>query len=258
MLLSSVEILSVEQRTLTFAKENILMEKTMDFDYLRINYLQIQEEIALAAEKSGRKIDNIVLIAVTKTQPTALLQAVINTGIEHIGENKVQEITEKVPHLQGQKTVHMIGHLQRNKSKKAVQYSDWIHSMDSRRIIEAVNRHASDLGKTIHALVEVNTSGDISKNGCSAEEARELSEMIARASNLEYNGLMTIGPLHGNERETRDAFISLREIGETCKDLSPEFHLSMGMSSDFTWAIEEGATMIRIGTRLVGQRNYKQ
>jgi pyridoxal phosphate enzyme (YggS family) len=227
----------------------------MQVDQFIKNRDELMQRVAAAAQKSGRSPDAITVITVTKTHPAELLQMVLDKGMKHIGENRVQEITAKVPLLKGEKVVHCIGHLQRNKARKAVALCDWIHSLDSDRIIDAVARHAADYTKKMPVLVEVNTSGESSKNGCPPQQTIKLCEQIAAAPYLQLRGLMTIGPLGGTQKQVRGAFSQLRMLGEKITPLvSADLQLSMGMSSDFEWAIEEGATMIRVGSVLLGER----
>jgi PLP dependent protein len=223
-------------------------------DEIRSRLDDIRSEIEKAAIKSGRKLDDITLVAVTKTHPAETVQALVDLGIHDIGENRVQEIAAKAPVITGDITWHMVGHLQRNKVKKALEHVAWIQSIDSDRLADEVEESAGKISKKVKALVEVNTSGEISKSGCEPSLAIALCEKVAACKNLEFCGLMTIGPLIGGEAETRKSFQMLRGIGEKVKNLAPKIELSMGMSNDFSWAVEEGATIVRIGTRLLGDR----
>jgi len=151
----------------------------------------------------------------------------------------------------------MIGHLQTNKAAKAVALSHWIQSIDSIRLLEKIQACVQTAHRKIRALVEVNTSGEQSKSGCIPDECYMLAQRMAADGILEFGGLMTIGPLGADESATRNAFAQLRRLGEQCKGLAPLIDLSMGMSSDFEWAIEEGATIVRIGSLLAGSRDYQ-
>jgi PLP dependent protein len=226
----------------------------MQKDALQSRLDSIRSEMDRAAIQSGRKLDDIKLIAVTKTHPAETIQALVDLGIRDIGENRVQEIGAKAPLITGDVTWHMVGHLQRNKVKKALEYVTWIQSIDSDRLADEIETCAGQLGKKVKALVEVNTSGEVSKSGCDPNQSVALCEKVALCKNIEFYGLMTIGPLSGGESGARKSFQMLRGIQEKIQHLCPKCELSMGMSSDFTWAIEEGATMVRIGTRLLGQR----
>ena len=224
----------------------------MDFANLQRNYNVLKERIEKACLRSNRKPEDVRLIVVTKTHPAEIVQAVIDLGIKEIGENRVQEIEQKRPFLQGDFSMHMIGHLQTNKAAKVLPLVDWIQSIDSIRLVDKIDHAAS--GKKIKALVEVNTSGEPSKSGCAPEECLALCERLNASTVLEFRGLMTIGPLNGTERDVRKSFEKLRVLGEKCRHFSSHLELSMGMSSDFEWAIEEGSTMVRIGSLLLGNR----
>ena len=214
---------------------------------------QIRERIAGACQRCGRGVQSVRLIAVTKTHPQKTLQELINLGVKDLGENRVFEIEEKVPGLKGDFSMHMIGHLQTNKVSRVLPYVKWIQSIDRDRLVSRIeNLYSGD--QKIKALVEVNTSGEASKTGCSPEFCRELCERVVSSKALQFCGLMTIGPLQGGEKLTREAFTLLRNLGEGVKDLSDGVELSMGMSNDFEWAIEEGSTMVRIGSLLLGGR----
>ncbi len=221
------------------------------------NFRRVHEQIAQACSKAGRKTEDVRLITVTKTYPSEVLQSVINTGHRDIGENRVQEIVQKVPILSGEKAIHMIGHLQTNKAAKVVPLVEWIHSIDSERLFYKVEQQCEKINKKLNVLVQVNTSGEDTKSGCRPEYTLKLCEIVAKSNILDFRGLMTIGLLGGNEKETRRCFMQLREIGEKCSSLTDNnLELSMGMSNDFQIAIEEGATMIRIGSLILGARKY--
>jgi hypothetical protein len=219
---------------------------------------RLKKRIAGACRRSKRLEDSVRIIVVTKTHSVETAQSVIDAGIKDIAENKVQELAAKAPLLKGAKELHMVGHLQSNKISKVVPLVDWIQSVDSEKLIDKINKQCEDRNKSMNVLIQVNTSGEESKSGCKTEEAYKLCEKASASPNIKYRGLMTIGPLEGGEKETRESFEILRRLGEKTACLCesrPE--LSMGMSDDFEWAIEEGATMIRIGSLLLGKRNYK-
>jgi pyridoxal phosphate enzyme (YggS family) len=194
------------------------------------------------------------LIAVTKNHPAETVQRLLDIGVRDIGENRVQEMEEKVPRLAGDFTAHMIGHLQTNKAQKVWPLAGWVQSVDRERLVRRLEGCHSGAEPKKRVLVEVNTSGEGSKSGCSPIECGRLCELVAGSGALELRGLMTIGPLGGGEAAVRGAFALLRELSQKhCAGIvAPE--LSMGMSGDFEWAIEEGATMVRVGTALVGDR----
>ena len=228
----------------------------MDFAYLRQNIDTAKQRIEKACQKSGRKGDDVRLVVVTKTHPAQTLQALIDLGIRDIGENRVREIELKVPLLKGDFSLHMVGHLQTNKTAKVLPLVQWVQSIDSVRLAEKINTilgQAPPRDKKLKALVEVNTSGEASKSGCPPHECHGLCEKVAAYSTMELHGLMTVGPLTGGEIATRKAFETLRKLGEQCRRLT-RGELSMGMSSDFDWAIEEGSTMVRIGSLILGNR----
>jgi len=215
----------------------------------------VRERIEGACRRSGRAVGSVRLIAVTKNHPAETAQSLIDLGVRDIGENRVQEIEEKVPKLVGDFTVHLIGSLQTNKAQKVWPLAGWIQSVDREKLVRRLEGLYTG-GTPKKVLVEVNTSGEESKSGCTPEECGRLCEIVAQSKALELRGLMTIGPLGGDESAVRGAFALLRELSQKyCVGLDkPE--LSMGMSGDFEWAIEEGATMVRIGTVLVGSRGY--
>ena len=213
----------------------------------------IREQMQLACDRAGRAYDSVELIAVTKTKPVALLQELIDAGITALGENRVDEIVEKVPLLNGSFTMHMIGHLQTNKVARVLPFIHMVQSVDRERLISYIERLLPE-SHILPVLLEVNTSGEAAKNGCDPSDARKLLEVLAKSEKCYPKGFMTIGPLHGDEAATRRSFSHLREIAEENSDLIAEPVLSMGMSGDFEWAIEEGATMVRVGSLLCGGR----
>ena len=214
----------------------------------------ISEKIEFACKKGNRERSSVRLIAVTKTHSVETIQALIDLGVKDIGENRVGEIIQKAPLLHGDYTLHMIGHLQTNKVTPILPYIKWIQSIDRERLISRIEYLYSGTEK-IKALIEVNTSGEQSKSGCKPEESRELCERVLQSKSLELQGFMTIGPLGNDELSTRRAFSLLREISEKNSDLLKTPELSMGMSGDFEWAIDEGSTMVRIGTLLLGEED---
>lgn len=221
---------------------------------LLANLETIENRIVRACEKAGRPRNSVRLIAVTKTHPLATVQTLIDIGIKDIGENRVAEIEVKAPCLQGDFTMHMIGHLQTNKVSHVLPHVACIQSIDRERLVSRIEFCHSGAQK-INALVEVNTSGEASKSGCAPDECKAFCERVRMSRALEFRGLMTIGPLQGTEIETRNSFALLRKLAEKCGVGGNTLELSMGMSSDFVWAIEEGATMVRIGSALLGERN---
>jgi pyridoxal phosphate enzyme (YggS family) len=195
------------------------------------------------------------LIAVTKNHSADTVQRLIDLGVRDIGENRVQEIENKAPGLKGDFTLHMIGHLQTNKAQKVWPHVGWIQSVDRERLVLRLESIYIG-GPKKRALVEVNTSGEESKSGCDPDSCEMLCELVAQSKALELRGLMTIGPLGGDERAVKGAFEQLRKLSEKYCSWIDTPELSMGMSGDFEWAIEQGSTMVRIGTALVGERDY--
>ncbi len=219
-------------------------------------YRAFGDRVSAACAKCGRNPSDVRIVVVTKTHPVETVQAVVDAGVRDIGENRVQEIEAKVPHLSGSFDMHLIGHLQTNKVSKVVPLVSWIQSVDSVRLADKVNATAISCQKRIKVLIQVKTSPEETKSGCLPEECLELASRAAACSNLDFRGLMTIGPLDAGEAATRASFASLRSLSEQCRPLCDKPELSMGMSSDFEWAIEEGATIIRVGTVLLGNREY--
>lgn len=228
------------------------------YSYLAGNFAEVESEIIAACQKHGRARDSVRLITVTKTYPSELLQAVIDLGHLELGENRPQEIMEKSPALNGSPLFHLIGQLQSNKVRKVIPLVEWIHSVDRESLLDKIESVAQELNKLVNILIQVNTSGEDSKSGCTPEEAVSLCEKAAQKQFARFCGLMTIGPVEGGEEANRKSFTLLREIGEQVKHLGKgeRFELSMGMSGDFVQAIAEGSTMIRVGSRIVGARSY--
>lgn len=224
---------------------------------LQERFESLNREIAQACEHVGRDPSEIKLIVITKNHPAEVVQSVLDCGYHDIGENRVQEIMDKAPQLTGMKTIHLVGHLQTNKINKVIPLVDWIHSIDSERLAQKLSQQCSIIGKSIHVLVQVNTSSEDSKSGCNHDEAVALCCAVSKLPHLQFHGLMTIGLLGGSQEQTRECFKLLHSIGEQCKQYCAyPFELSMGMTDDFRLAIEEGSTIIRIGSYLLGERNY--
>ncbi|MDR1944174.1 MAG: YggS family pyridoxal phosphate-dependent enzyme [Synergistaceae bacterium] len=232
---------------------------------MRENIRVIAETIAAAALRSGRRRDDVRIIAASKFQPLESLYMALDCGITILGENRVQEREQKAAAwTRGKAEWHMIGALQRNKARKAIELFDCIESVDSLELavtIERILNERADAGLNATpypVMIEVNTSGEESKNGVKSSEAIWLfEEILHRCSRLEVTGLMTIGPLVGGERKTRASFALLRSLAcEAGEKLGASLrHLSMGMSGDYEAAIEEGATLVRIGTGIFGARH---
>lgn len=226
------------------------------------NLKEVEANIKKACDKVGRKREEVTLIAVSKTKPVSMLSEVYNCGIRNFGENKVQEICEKREQLPDDIRWHMIGHLQRNKVKYIVSDVTLIHSVDTYRLAEEINIQAKKINRMVPILVEVNIAGEESKFGISAEEAIQLVEEISKLDNLQIRGLMTIAPYVENPEDNRAYFRKIRELSvdiakKNIDNVSMDI-LSMGMTGDYMVAIEEGATMVRVGTGIFGARNYNK
>jgi hypothetical protein len=229
-------------------------------------YKEIIEKIKLEIEectaKSGRHSDEVKLLAVTKTHPVEVIKASLDEGFEFIAENKVQEAEVKIPQLAGlYKEFHFIGHLQSNKINKLLSLNpDLIHSLDKLSTAEKLNKSLEKLNKKQAVLIEVNTSGEESKNGINPEDLSNFLEKIDLMDNIQVKGLMTIGALTNNEEEIRKCFRLLKSLFEEHKNKQYQNcemkYLSMGMSNDFKIAISEGSNIIRLGSIIYGYRNY--
>ena len=213
-----------------------------------------------ASKKAGRDPGRIKLVAVSKTVEPARIRDAIEAGVTILGENYIQEARRKIEEIGHGVQWHMVGHLQSNKSKYAVTLFDYIHSVDSISLAREIDRRAAQKGRSIRALVEVNLSGEASKFGIGPDEAMELIRQIASLKNVFIEGLMTMPPYFDDPEKARPYFIRLRELRDRIRAEGVEGvqvdELSMGMSGDFEAAIEEGATMIRVGTAIFGERRY--
>ena len=210
-----------------------------------------------ALERSGREPGSVRLLAVTKGYPAGTIREALALGLNELGESRVQEAEGKIRELGAGPRWHLVGHLQTNKAKKAVELFAEIHSVDSESVAEELARRAGAAGRTPACYVEVNTSGDSSKHGVAPGAARDLLRRVRALDSLRLEGLMTIGPLHGGPSGARASFRALAGIREEARQdgiLGDGAGLSMGMSDDFEIAIEEGATIVRIGSGLFGGR----
>lgn len=217
------------------------------------NLQAVRDRIARAAGRVGRDPGEITLVAVTKTVPVERIEEVIAAGATHIGENYVQEAREKHNRIHVPLTWHLIGHLQTNKAGQAAAIFDVVHTIDSLQLAQHLSRRAEQAGRTLEALVEVNISGEESKFGVRPEEARPLVEAMADLPALSAAGLMGMAPFSADPEQARPYFRRLRALWETLPD-DCRRHLSMGMSGDFEVAVEEGATLVRVGTAIFGAR----
>jgi len=220
----------------------------------------VRERIMRAAVRAGRDPAGITLVGASKQVPVERLREAVAAGLAHLGENRVQEAKSKMEawgSCPPRPTWHLIGHLQSNKARAAALLFDWVHSIDSPDLVKELDRRAAGAGRKIRALVEVNASGEAGKFGATPEKTLETLEAFARASALEPRGLMTMGPLADDPETARPAFRATARLLAEARRAFPRWtldQLSMGMSGDLEVAIEEGATLIRVGTALFGPR----
>ena len=220
----------------------------------------VNKKIEEACRRVGRQSSEVTLIAVSKTKPTALIEEAIAYGQNEFGENKVQELVNKFAELPQTIHWHMIGHLQRNKVKYIVDKVALIHSVDSLRLAEAISKEAVKQGACVPILIEVNVACEDSKFGATCEEVMELTTAIAKLPGINIRGLMTIAPFVTNPEENRLVFRKLKQLSVDIKakninNVNVDV-LSMGMTGDYEVAIEEGATMVRVGTGIFGGREH--
>jgi len=223
---------------------------------LAANLENLHRHIAAACERAGRAPESVTLQAVSKNQPPEAVRAVAELGVTLFGENRVQEARAKIPQCPGKLRWHMIGHLQSNKCRDAVQFFEMIQSVDSLALAREIDKWADKAAKTMPILLEANIAGESSKFGYPPERLlAELPEINA-LKKIEVHGLMTVAPWSPDPEKVRPVFRKLRELKERCEHIlgAPLPHLSMGMSGDFEVAIEEGATLVRVGTALFGPR----
>lgn len=222
---------------------------------------QVRERIAVACERAGRSPASVLLIAVTKTHPPELVRAALEAGVTDVGENRVSELVAKMDRVGGGRW-HMIGRVQRNKVRLLVGRSVLIHSLGRRQLASALSRRAERLGVVQRVLVQVNVGDDPRKGGCGVDEAADLIAYARDLPNLSVEGLMTMPPLPPGGEDlaeyARPSFRRLRQLRDRVRADWPEVaHLSMGMSGDLEAAVEEGATMVRVGTAIFGPRGSR-
>lgn len=224
------------------------------------NLREVQDNISEACRRSGRNPEEVTLIAVSKTKPVEVLQDAYDAGARFFGENKVQEITAKYPVLPSDIHWHMIGHLQRNKVKYIIDKVDMIHSVDSLRLAQTIEQEAAKHNKIMPILLEVNIAEEDTKFGLKVQEVQPLLEEISSFEHIQVEGLMTIAPFVDNAEDNREVFRALKKLsvdisGKNINNINMHV-LSMGMTGDYEVAVEEGATMVRVGTGIFGARNY--
>jgi pyridoxal phosphate enzyme (YggS family) len=220
------------------------------------NLARVRANIAAAAQKAGRRVDEIRLVAVSKTHPSESVREAHHSGQNLFGESRVQEARAKIPELPSSLEWHFIGHLQKNKIRHALPLFELFHSVDSLALARDINRIADEIGSRPRVLLEVNVSGEGSKFGFRPETLRTEIEHLLALPRLTIEGLMTIPPLAADAESSRKFFVQLRELRDA---LQTEFHLrlaelSMGMTTDYPVAVEEGATLVRVGTAIFGER----
>ena len=224
------------------------------------NLKEVEKNIMEACKKSGRDRNEVTLIAVSKTKPISMIEEAYETGIREFGENKPQELRDKYQELPKDIHWHMIGHLQRNKVKYVVGNASLIHSVESIRLAEAINQEAEKKDIVMPVLVEVNVAEEESKFGITVSDCETFIREIAKLEHISVQGLMTIAPFVENAEDNRKYFAKLRELSVDIAakniDNVSMCNLSMGMTGDYQVAIEEGATMVRVGTGIFGARNY--
>lgn len=228
---------------------------------LKENLAEVEANVRKACERAGRDRSEVTLIAVSKTKPVEMLKEIYDAGTRDFGENKVQEITAKYEELPHDIQWHMIGHLQRNKVKYIIDKVCLIHSVDSYRLAEEINIQAKKKNVIMPILIEVNIAEEESKFGVYKEDVIQLVEEIAELENIRIKGLMTIAPYVEDSEENRQHFHNIKQLSidisaKNIDNVSMEI-LSMGMTGDYMVAIEEGSTMVRVGTGIFGERNYK-
>ncbi|HEX9134559.1 MAG TPA: YggS family pyridoxal phosphate-dependent enzyme [Ktedonobacteraceae bacterium] len=236
-------------------------QPTLTEEHMAVNVAHVRASIAEAALRVGRAPEEITLVAVSKTMPVELVQMAYNLGVSDFGENRVQEALPKIAafHPQGLRW-HMIGHLQSNKASKVVSSFYCVHSVDSLHLAQMLNRYAGEHGRPLPVLLQVNVSGESSKEGMSRSVALELARQFVALPHIQVEGLMTIAPLVEDPEQVRPVFRELRLLRDQLRAEQPSCswkHLSMGMTGDYSVAIEEGATIVRIGRAIFGEREKK-
>ena len=224
------------------------------------NISKVRENIVKSCEKAGRNPEEVTLIAVSKTKPVSAIEEALLSGTLDYGENKVQELCDKYDVLPKNIRWHMIGHLQRNKVKYLVGKTYLVHSVDSLRLAEQIEKEFAKHNQVCDILVEVNIAQEESKFGINAKETEELIRKIAKFEHVRIKGLMTIAPHTEDPESNRDYFREIKKLSVDIRDKNIDNVsmdvLSMGMTGDYMVAVEEGATMVRVGTGIFGERNY--
>lgn len=234
----------------------------MTLEDIRTNIQQVEAQVARACQRAGRERLEVRIIAVTKTFPAESIQAALDAGVEHFGENRVQEALAKFSSFRRSRKipfkVHLIGHLQTNKAKRAVEIFDMIQTVDRLELAQKLNHHCEQLNRLLPVLIQVSLGNEETKSGVEPHHALELVQQVSALKQLRVRGLMAIPPFSDEAEDSRAHFRSLRLLAEKIRSVRIENvsmnELSMGMSHDFEVAIEEGATLIRVGTAIFGKR----
>lgn len=223
---------------------------------IEANFRSVRERIARACARSGRNPDSVALIAVSKGHSPEIIEAAVEQGQTVFGESRVQEAKAKIPQCSGRLRWHLIGHLQTNKCRDAIELFEMIQSVDSLKLATEIDKCADKIGKRMPILLEVNVAGEATKFGFKPEHLEQELATINALRRVEVHGLMTIAPWAPEPEKARPIFARLRELQAKCETIlgAPLSQLSMGMSGDFEVAIEEGATIVRLGTALLGPR----
>lgn len=234
-----------------------------NFDLIPDNIKRVRENMRAAALKAGVDCESVTLMAVTKTMPARAVNIALESGITTIGENRVQELLQKLPELSpGEKHLHLIGHLQTNKVRQIIDKVEMIQSLDSLRLAEEIDRQAAKIGRVMDVLVEVNIGEEESKSGIAPSQTEEFVLSLAQFSHIKVRGLMTVPPVCENKEGTRPYFAKMRKLFIDIRDKKMDNRtmqiLSMGMSSDYEIAIEEGSNLIRVGSAIFGKRKYQE
>jgi pyridoxal phosphate enzyme (YggS family) len=224
------------------------------------NLERVREQITQAAAKAGRDVDDVELVAITKTHPAEKVREAVEAGQTLFGESRVQEARAKIPELSSNIRWHFVGHLQKNKVRQALPLFEMIHSVDSLALAQDINRIAEEEGLYPRVLLEANVAGEASKFGFAPDKLREQMEALLALPRLSIEGLMCIPPLAVESEDSRKFFAEVRELRDS---LEKEFNmklsqLSMGMTQDFPIGIEEGATLVRVGTAIFGERRARK
>lgn len=223
------------------------------------NWATVLERVARAAERADRDVDGIEVVAVSKNRSPEEIDSALQSGVRHLGENRIQEAETKRATVLGGATWHFVGHLQRNKAGKAVELFDLVQSVDSPRLADALEHRAAEADRIADVLVQVNSAGAGQQSGAAPETTLDLVQHIADLPHVQVQGLMTIGAFTEDTGRVRACFRQVRELAQQVEDArlgnAPMRYLSMGMSNDFELAVEEGANLLRIGTAIFGPRS---